>query len=115
MDNIVSLAKRRGFIYPSSEVYGGLANAYDYGPLGAELLRNIRNAWWKQLIQKRKDMVGLDSSIIVPPQTWVASGHVGGFSDLVVEDTVTQKRYRADHIIEHFISGKDELSDIVVE
>ena len=115
MDNIVSLAKRRGFIYPSSEVYGGLANAYDYGPLGAELLRNIRNAWWKELIQKRKDMVGLDSSIIVHPQTWVASGHVGGFSDLVVEDTVTQKRYRADHIIEHFISGKDELSDIVVE
>ena len=115
MDNIVSLAKRRGFIYPSSEVYGGLANAYDYGPLGAELLRNIRNAWWKELIQKRKDMVGLDSSIIVHPQTWVASGHVGGFSDLVVEDTVTQKRYRADHIIEHFISSKDELSDIVVE
>jgi glycyl-tRNA synthetase len=103
MDNIVSLAKRRGFIYPSSEVYGGLANAYDYGPLGAEL------------IHKRKDMVGLDSSIIVHPQTWVASGHVGGFSDPVVEDTVTQKRYRADHVIEQFIAGNDTFSDLVVE
>lgn len=115
MDNIVSLAKRRGFIYPSSEVYGGLANAYDYGPLGAELLRNIRNAWWHELIHKRRDMIGLDSSIIVHPQTWVASGHVGGFSDPVVEDTVTQKRYRADHVIEAFISGKDIYTNMVVE
>jgi len=115
MDTIVSLAKRRGFIYPSSEVYGGLANAYDYGPLGSELLRNIRTIWWHEFIHKRRDMVGLDSPIILHPQTWVASGHVGGFSDPVVEDTVTQKRYRADHIIENFISGKDAFSDIIVE
>lgn len=100
MEKVVSLAKRRGFVYPTSEIYGGLANSYDYGPAGAELLRNIRNLWWKEFIQKRPDMVGLDSQIILHPDTWVASGHVGGFSDPLVEDLVTHKRYRADHLIE---------------
>ncbi|QQS43926.1 glycine--tRNA ligase [Candidatus Roizmanbacteria bacterium] len=115
LDKIVSLTKRRGFIYPSSEIYGGLANAYDYGPLGVELLRNIRNVWWKKFIHKRRDMIGIDSQIILHPRTWEASGHVGSFSDAVVEDTVTQKRYRADHLIEDWIRGKAEYGNLVVE
>lgn len=112
LEKIVSLAKRRGFVYPTSEIYGGLANSYDYGPMGAELMRNIRNLWWKEFIQKRSDMVGLDSQIILHPKTWVASGHVGSFSDPLVEDLKTHKRYRADHLIEKFLP---EGSDIVVE
>ena len=108
MDDIVSLCKRRGFIYQTSEIYGGLANSYDYGPLGAELLRNIRNLWWTELIQKRSDMVGIDSQIILHPQTWVASGHVGSFSDPLVEDLKSHKRFRADHLIESWINKKDD-------
>lgn len=104
LDTIVALCKRRGFVYPTSEIYGGLANSYDYGPLGAELLRNIRNAWWRDFITKREDMIGLDSSIILHPQTWVASGHVGSFTDPLVEDKVTHKRYRADHLIEQWLA-----------
>ncbi len=100
MDEIVSLAKRRGFVYPTSEIYGGLANAYDYGPVGAALLRNIRNLWWREFIDKRLDMVGLDSAIILHPQTWVASGHVESLTDPLTEDLVTHKRYRLDHLIE---------------
>ncbi|MCE7989013.1 MAG: glycine--tRNA ligase [Caldilinea sp. CFX5] len=104
LDTIVALCKRRGFVYPTSEIYGGLANSYDYGPLGAELLRNIRNAWWREFITKREDMIGLDSAIILHPQTWVASGHVGSFTDPLVEDKVTHKRYRADHLIEQWLA-----------
>ncbi|HRN69700.1 MAG TPA: glycine--tRNA ligase [Candidatus Woesebacteria bacterium] len=115
MEEIVSLAKRRGFIYPTSEIYGGLANAYDYGPLGVELLRNIKNLWWKRFIHQRRDMVGIDTQIILHPKTWEASGHVGGFSEAVVEDAKTQKRYRADHLIEDWIKGKEEFKDLVVE
>ncbi len=100
MDKIVSLAKRRGFVYPSSEIYGGLRNVYDYGPTGVELLRNIRNEWWKHFVQKRIDVVGLESAILMHPTVWVASGHANGFSDLMVEDKVTNRRYRADHLIE---------------
>lgn len=98
----MALAKRRGFVYPTSEIYGGLSNSYDYGPAGAELLRNIRNLWWKTFINDREDMVGLDSQIILHPETWVASGHVGGFSDPMVEDLKTHKRYRADHLIDQW-------------
>lgn len=115
MDEIVSLAKRRGFIYPTSEIYGGLANAYDYGPLGVELLRNIKNLWWKRFIHQRRDMVGIDTQIILHPKTWEASGHVGGFSEAVVEDSKTQKRYRADHLIEDWIKDKEEFKDLIVE
>ncbi len=115
MDKIVSLTKRRGFIYPTSEIYGGLANAYDYGPLGIELLRNIRNLWWKRFIQDRRDMMGIDSQIILHPRTWEASGHVGSFSDAVVEDVKSHKRYRADHLIESWIVGKKEFESMVVE
>ncbi|MBP9819422.1 glycine--tRNA ligase [Candidatus Woesebacteria bacterium] len=103
LDEVVSLSKRRGFVYPTSSIYGGLTSSYDYGPLGAELLRSIRNAWWDFFITKRPDMVGLDSQILLHPQTWVASGHVDSFSDPLVEDVKTKKRYRADHIIEAWI------------
>ncbi|MEZ4861042.1 MAG: glycine--tRNA ligase [Caldilineaceae bacterium] len=105
LDVIVALAKRRGFVYPTSEIYGGLANAYDYGPLGAQLLKNIRDAWWREFITRRDDMVGLDSAIMLHPQTWVASGHVGSFTDPLVEDKITHKRYRADHLIEAWLEA----------
>ena len=114
LDEIVSLCKRRGFVYPTSEIYGGLMSSYDYGPAGAELLRNIRNLWWKTFIQDRSDMVGLDSQILLHPQTWVASGHVGSFSDPLVEDKKTQKRYRADHLIEAWLADHPE-ENVVVE
>lgn len=103
MDKIVALCKRRGFVYPTSEIYGGLANSYDYGPMGAELLRNIRNLWWSTFINNRDDMVGIDTQILLHPSTWVASGHVASFTDPVVEDKKTHKRYRADHLIEEWI------------
>jgi glycyl-tRNA synthetase len=109
MEKIVALAKRRGFVFPTSEIYGGLANSYDYGPLGAELLRNIRDLWWKEFIHKRPDMVGIDTQIILHPQTWVASGHVNSFNEPMVEDLETHKRYRADHLIEKFLGSESEL------
>lgn len=115
MEEVVSLAKRRGFVYPTSEIYGGLANSYDYGPLGAELLRNIRNLFWKEFIHCRPDMIGLDTQIMQHPQTWVASGHVGSFSDPLVEDKKTNKRYRADHIIEAWFEEKGNPDNISVE
>lgn len=113
LDEITSLCKRRGFVYPTSEIYGGLMSSYDYGPMGTELLRNIKNAWWKAFVQDRPDMVGLDSQILLHPETWVASGHVGSFSDPLVEDTVTNKRYRADHLIEAWIEKHPDPSVIV--
>lgn len=111
MDKIVSLAKRRGFIFQTSEIYGGLANAYDYGPLGIELINNIKSLWWKRFIKEREDMVGIDSQIILHPKTWEASGHVGSFVDVVVEDKVTHKQYRADHLIEEWIKNKNEYKN----
>jgi glycyl-tRNA synthetase len=114
MDELIALSKRRGFVYPTSEIYGGLANSYDYGPLGAELLKNIRDLWWKEFIHQRTDMVGLDTQIIQHPTTWVASGHVAAFSDPLVEDKVNNKRYRADHIIESWVE-KNPIKDFVVE
>jgi glycyl-tRNA synthetase len=113
LDDIVSLAKRRGFVYPTSEIYGGLMSSYDYGPMGTELLRNIRNAWWETFIHKREDMVGLDSQILLHPDTWVASGHVSSFSDPLVEDTKTNKRYRADHLIEGWLKNHPEVTLVV--
>jgi glycyl-tRNA synthetase len=117
LEQLVALAKRRGFVYPTSEIYGGLANSYDYGPLGAQLLKNIRDAWWSEFVEQREDMVGLDSQILLHPQTWVASGHVDSFSDPLVEDTKTKKRYRADHVIEAWIekNADESLQSIVVE
>jgi glycyl-tRNA synthetase len=95
MDKIVSLCKRRGFIFPSSEIYGGLGSCWDYGPLGVELKRNIKDAWWRAVVQERDDMVGIDTSIMMHPQTWVASGHVEGFSDPLVECKGCHLRWRA--------------------
>lgn len=116
LEDIISLAKRRGFVYQTSEIYGGLANSYDYGPMGSELLRNIRNLWWEAFVSRRSDMVGLDSQIMLHPQTWVASGHVSSFSDPLVEDKKTHKRYRADHLIEAWLEKNlDKKESIVVE
>ncbi len=100
MEKIVSLAKRRGFIYQGSEIYGGLAGTWDYGPLGVALKKNIENLWWRFFVDSRDDMYGLDSSILMNPKVWETSGHVGGFSDPLVVDKKTNKRYRADHLLE---------------
>lgn len=108
MEKVVSLSKRRGFIYPGSEIYGGLANTYDYGPLGAELLRNIRNLWWKAFVQEKSDMVGLDSSIISHHKVWEASGHVAGFADAMIDCKNCKARMRADHLIENYFAEKNE-------
>ena len=106
MDQVVSLAKRRGFVYPGSEIYGGLANAWDYGPLGVELKAAIKNAWWKNFVQDRPDVVGLDSAILMNPDVWVASGHVGGFSDPLVDCKVCKTRHRADKLAEAWLEKK---------
>ena len=108
LDDISALAKRRGFIYQTSQIYGGLANSYDYGPMGVELLRNIKNSWWTTFINQRDDMLGLDSQIMLHPQTWVASGHVSSFTDPLVEDKVTHKRYRADQLIKDWLTKHPE-------
>lgn len=100
MEKIVSLAKRRGFIYPGSEIYGGLSGTWDYGPLGVELKNNIKQLWWRMFVQERDDMCGVDAAILMNPEVWKASGHVGGFNDPLVEDLKTKKRYRADHVLE---------------
>lgn len=105
IDKIVSLAKRRGFVYPGSEIYGGLANTYDYGPAGVELLRNIKNLWWKNFISDRQDIVGLDASIISSHKIWDASGHTAGFADAMVDCKKCKLRKRADHLIEDFIEA----------
>ncbi|OGZ20729.1 MAG: glycine--tRNA ligase [Candidatus Lloydbacteria bacterium RIFOXYC12_FULL_46_25] len=105
MEEIIALAKRRGFIYQGSEIYGGLAGTWDYGPLGVALKNNITNLWWKMFVDDREDMYGIDAAILMNPRAWVASGHVGGFSDPLVEDLKTKKRYRADHLLEE--SGID--------
>ncbi|MFV0464373.1 MAG: glycine--tRNA ligase [Nostocoides sp.] len=100
VDAVVSLAKRRGFVFPSGEIYGGTRSAWDYGPLGVELKENIKRQWWKAMVHRRDDIVGLDSSIILPRQVWVASGHVEAFVDPLVECLHCHKRYRADHLQE---------------
>lgn len=108
MDKIVALAKRRGFIYPGSEIYGGLANTYDYGPVGTELLRNIKNLWWGNFVQKRADVVGLDSGIISHHRIWEASGHVAGFADAMIDCKNCKARMRADHLLENYIESLKE-------
>ena len=100
MEKIVSLCKRRGFIFPGSEIYGGLAGTFDYGPYGVLLRRALENAWWEFFVSKRDDMYGLDASIISSQKVWEASGHLSGFTDPLVEDVKTKKNYRADHLIE---------------
>ena len=102
MDKIVSLAKARGFVYPGSEIYGGLANTWDYGNLGVELKNNVKRAWWKKFIQENPYNVGVDCAILMNPQTWVASGHLGGFSDPLMDCKECHERFRADKIIEDY-------------
>ena len=100
MDKMMSLSKRRGFMFQSSEIYGGLGSTWDYGPLGVELKRNVKEAWWRSVITERDDMVGLDAAILMHPQTWVASGHVENFSDPLVECKECNSRFRQDHLLE---------------
>ncbi|MFI5627127.1 glycine--tRNA ligase [Nocardioides sp. NPDC051685] len=106
LDLVVSLAKRRGFVYPCGEIYGGTRSAWDYGPLGVELKENIKRQWWKAMVQQRDDVVGLDSSVILPRQTWVASGHVETFNDPLVECQSCHKRFRFDHLQEEYAEKK---------
>ena len=117
MDTLVALCKNRGFIYPGSEIYGGLANTWDYGPLGNELKNNVKNAWRKKFIQEQKNVVGLDSAILMNPETWVASGHVGGFSDPLIDCRECKTRHRADKLIEEWAheQGKDMIADGMTE
>ena len=98
MDKILSLSKRRGFVFQSSEVYGGLASTWDYGPLGVELKRNVKEAWWRSVILERDDMVGLDAAILMHPQVWIASGHVENFSDPLVQCRSCNMRFRSDDL-----------------
>ena len=100
MQKIVSLCKRRGFIFPGSEIYGGLANTWDYGPLGVELRNNIQELWWKIFVKHRQDMVGISSDILMNPKVWEKSGHLTGFSDPLVECEKCKKRFREDHLRE---------------
>ncbi len=112
MDKIVALCKRRGFIFPGSEIYGGLANTYDYGPAGTELLRNIRNLWWDNFVHKREDIVGVDASIISHQEVWRASGHTAGFADALIDCKNCKLRMRADHLIEEATKTKAEGKDL---
>ena len=102
MDKIVALCKGRGFVYPGSEIYGGLANSWDYGPLGVEFKNNIKRAWWRKFVQECPYNVGMDAAILMNPQTWVASGHVGGFSDPLMDCKACKSRFRADQLIEAY-------------
>lgn len=113
MEKIVNLCKARGYVYPGSEIYGGLANTWDYGPLGVELKNNIKKAWMKKFVQESKYNVGLDSAILMNPEVWVASGHVGGFSDPLIDCKECKTRHRADKLIEEWAhaQGKDMIAD----
>ena len=106
LDSVVSLAKRRGFVFPSGEIYGGTRSAWDYGPLGVELKENIKRQWWRAMVTSRDDIVGIDSSVILPRQVWVASGHVGVFTDPLTECLSCHKRFREDQLLEEFEERK---------
>lgn len=119
MDKLQALARGRGFVYPDSEIYGGMSNTWDFGPLGVELKNNFKKLWWKHFVQERHDMVGLDSALIMNPKVWEASGHVGGFTDVLADCTKCKLRFRADHLIEDAlkidVEGKsnEEISKIL--
>ena len=121
MDKMVAFCKRRGFVYQSSEIYGGLRSSYDYGPLGVEMKRNIKEEWWRRVVHMRDDVVGLDAAIIMHPKVWEASGHTETFNDMLVESRTSKRRYRADHLIEDATGidaeGKsaEELTKIIEE
>ena len=111
LDNVIALAKRRGFVFQSGEIYGGSRSAWDYGPLGVELKENIKRQWWRRMVQSRADVVGLDSAVILPKAVWEASGHVEVFSDPLVECLSCHKRYRADHLLEEFEEKKGRVPE----
>jgi glycyl-tRNA synthetase len=121
MEKIVALCKRRGFVFPGSDIYGGLANTWDYGPLGVELKNNVKQHWWRTFVHRRRDVVGLDAGILMHPRVWEASGHVVNFNDPLVDCKTCKARFRADHLIEERLriqaSGKtpDEMSEILRE
>jgi glycyl-tRNA synthetase len=122
MDKIVALSKRRGFVFPGSDIYGGLANTWDFGPLGVELRNNIKRLWWRTFVQKRRDMVGLDAGILMHPRVWEASGHVVNFNDPLVDCKTCKARFRADHLLEERLGvenaealSPDEMSAIIRE
>ncbi len=121
MDMVVAFCKRRGFVYQSSEIYGGIRSSYDYGPLGVEMKRNIKEEWWRRMVHMREDMVGLDSAIIMHPKVWEASGHTATFNDMLVESRTSKRRYRADHLIEDATGidaeglSPEELTAIIAE
>ena len=106
MEKIVALAKARGFVYPGSEIYGGLANTWDYGNLGVELKNNVKQAWWQKFIRENPYNVGIDCAILMNPQTWVASGHLGSFSDPLMDCKDCHERFRADKVIEDYMEEK---------
>jgi len=114
MEKIVALAKNRGFVYPGSDIYGGLANTWDYGPVGVELKNNVKKAWWKKFVQESKHNVGLDAAILMNPKTWIASGHVGGFADPLIDCKSCKARFRADKLIEDYLAQND-IQDITVD
>ena len=113
MEKIVALAKNRGFVYPGSDIYGGLANSWDYGPLGVQLKNNVKQAWWKKFVQENPHNVGLDCAILMNPQVWVASGHVGGFNDPLIDCRGCKARYRADNLIEDW--NKEQGIELNIE
>ena len=106
MEKLVSLCKNRGFIFPGSEIYGGLANTWDYGPLGVELKNNVKKAWWKKFVQENPYNTGVDCAILMNTRTWQASGHLGGFSDPLMDCKSCKARHRADHLVENYAEKK---------
>jgi glycyl-tRNA synthetase len=114
MDKIVALCKNRGFVFSGSEIYGGLANTWDYGPLGVELKNNVKKAWWRKFVQESAYNVGLDSAILMNPQVWVASGHVSTFNDPLIDCKACKMRHRADKLVEEW-NSENGITDVNVE
>ncbi len=114
MEKVVALAKNRGFVYPGSDIYGGLANTWDYGPVGVELKNNVKKAWWRKFVQESKYNVGLDAAILMNPKAWVASGHVGGFADPLIDCKSCKARFRADKLIEDYLADQ-KITDVTVD
>ena len=108
LDMIVNLCKNRGYVFPGSEIYGGLANSWDYGPLGVELKNNIKRYWWDSMVKLHENIVGIDAAIFMHPRTWEASGHVGAFNDPLIDNKDSKKRYRADVLIEEWLAKQDD-------
>ena len=115
LEKIISLAKRRGFVYPSSEIYGGFAGVYDFGPYGVELKNNLKAQWWRKMVYERDDIVGLDSAIFMRPEIWEASGHTKGFSDPLVECKECNTRSRADKLLEEVgVFADEKMSEVEI-